>query len=385
MRIPIRSVAAVLVLAFGAAPIRPAFGQSRPDGAIAFTDAGWSLRGDSVRFEQFEGRSTLAIRNGFAFRRDVQLEDGTIDVDVMTTRKRSFVYVMFRMQTDSAYEDFYIRPHKSGAPDALQYAPVYQSASAWQLYHGVNGTASVEIDPSAWTRLRIVLHGRQAAIFLGDTLKPVMIVPRLGHEPRAGYIALRGFLPAGVAVTGPIVRFANLRVRPSHVPFTFAPQVDAGPAAGVVRSWMVGDAFVPPDSALWSVPANATTHMRRVDALASGLVELHRVVPLAPAMRSVATVARLTVSADTAGFYRMDLGFSDRVTTIVNGRPVFYRDDAYDYSNRRDGLIGFSQATLFLPLRVGSNVLEFIVSDVFGGWGIMGRFPSMAGLRIVEP
>jgi len=381
----VRTVALVLALVLVFAPGRPALGQSRPDGVIPFTDGGWSLRGDSVRAEQFDGRSTLAIRNGFAFRRDVQLEDGTIDVDAMTTRKRSFVYVMFRMQSDSAYEDFYMRPHKSGAPDALQYAPVYQTASAWQLYHGANGTASVDIDPGVWTHLRIVVRGRQAAIFLGDTLKPVMIVPRLGHEPRAGYIALRGFLPAGVAVTGPIVRFANLRVRPNHVPFTFVPQGEPAPVLGVVRSWMVGDAFVPPDSALWSVPANATARMRRVDALSSGLVELHRVVPLGAGMRSVATVARLAVMADTAGTYRMDLGFSDRMTAIVNGRPVFHRDDAYDYANRRDGLIGLSQATLFLPLRAGTNTLEFIVSDVFGGWGIMGRFPSMNGLRITEP
>src|SRR5687767_3476973 len=129
-------------------------------GAIAF-DGGWQLRGDSVRVEQFDGRSVLAIKNGFAYRRDVRFENGTIDVDVMSTEMRSFVYVMFRMQSDSAFEDFYMRPHKSNAPDALQYAPVYQGSSAWQLYHGAlgGGTAPVSIPDGVWNRLRIVVSG----------------------------------------------------------------------------------------------------------------------------------------------------------------------------------------------------------------------------------
>jgi hypothetical protein len=112
---------------------------------------------------------------------------------------------------------------------------------------------------------------------------------------------------------------------------------------------------------------------------------LHRVVPLKPGMRNVGAVARVTVAADTAGVYRMDLGFSDKITAFVNGRVLFHRDDAYDYANRRDGLIGFSQAAVFLPLRAGNNTLEFVVTDVFGGWGLMGRIPPGQGARVVEP
>ncbi|MEK7400805.1 MAG: hypothetical protein AABZ80_00425 [Gemmatimonadota bacterium] len=353
--------------------------------ALPFTDAAWSFRGDSIRAEPFEGRASLGIRNGFAYRRDVRFEDGTIDVDVMTTRKRSFVYVMFRMQTDSGYEDFYIRPHKSGAPDALQYAPVYQQNSAWQLYHGADGTASAEIEPGVWTRLRIVLRGRQAAIFLGDTTKPALLIPRLGHEPRAGYLALRGFLPAGVAVSGPVVRFANVRIRPGHIPFAFPASPERAATPGIVPVWMIGEPFVATDSLINAIPAGATARMNRVEALSNGLVELHRLVPLKPGMRNVGALARLMVAADSAGVYRMDLGFSDKLTAFVNGRAIFHRDDAYDYGNRRDGLVGYSQATVFLPLRAGNNILEFVVTDVFGGWGLMGRFPDMRGLRVVEP
>lgn len=369
----------------GALAIALAQSQSQTQTVVPF-DAGWQLRGDSVRVEQFDGRTTLAMKNGFAFRRDVRLENGTIDVDVMSTEMRSFVYVMFRMQTDSTYEDFYMRPHKSNAPDALQYAPVYQASSQWQLYHGGlnGGTAPVAIPDGVWNRLRIVVSGRRMAVFLNDTVKPAMIVPRMGHEPSAGYLALRAFLPAGVTGTGPTVRFANLRVRPDHVPFAFPtadPSLSLGMTSGghVVRSWLVSQPFVAGDSMYVTAPT--ASQWRRVDALANGMLELHRVVPLRAGMRNVGVVARLNVTAERTGVYAMELGFSDRVTAIVNGTPLFHGDDSYDYANRRDGLMAYSQATLFLPLKAGANTVDFVVTDVFGGWGIMGRFPSAVGLR----
>jgi hypothetical protein len=376
------NVAALLTI--GGFTASSAIAQS-PSGAIPL-DAGWQLRGDSSRIETFDGRRTLTVQSGFAFRRDLRFMDGTIDVDVMTTERRSFVYVMFRMQSDSTFEDFYLRPHKSNAPDAMQYAPVYQASSAWQLYHGSSaskGTAAVEIPDGRWNHLRIVVRGRQAAFFLSDTTKPALVVNRLGHEPAAGYLALRGFLPAGVPGSGVIARFSNVRVRADYFPYSFA--AAAEPAiTGVVRSWHVGEAFAAPDSAPLSPSAASTARMRRIDALPSGLLELHRVVPLRTGMRDVATVARIIVNADSSGIYPLELGFSDEVLALVNGRPHFHGDDSYDYANRRDGLIDFSQAKLFLPLRAGRNTLDFVVRDVFGGWGIMARFPSMAGLRLLE-
>ena len=48
----------------------------------------------------------------------------------------------------------------------------------------------------------------------------------------------------------------------------------------------------------------------------------------------------------------------------------------------RDGVISFEQATVYLPLRAGRNIITVVVTDHFGGWGLMGRFPDMRGLTI---
>ena len=384
----------LLLVAVGSARLAAAQAQSLP-----LTDGGWELKGPSVKLERYDGRDVLAVENGFAYRRDVRLQDGTVDFDVQVTRRRSFVYLMFRMADDREYEDLYLRPHKSSLPDAIQYAPVYQGASAWQLYHGPGATAAVTFEPGAWTHVRLVLSGEKAAVFVGDLGKPVLVIPRLGRGAAPGYLALRAFAPPGSG-SGPVARFANVSIQPGAAPFDFssgkrddAPD-QAAPSApamglrhpGSVRAWSVSRAFaVPKDVAEPGLPApDVLGEFQTVEALPSGLVELHRYVKLASAdVREAAAVARVRVRAATAGLRRLDLGFSDVATVFLNGRPLFRGDAHYSYDNpRQEGLIHYGQATVFLPLEQGDNDLAVLVSDDFGGWGLMGRFPDATGLEV---
>jgi len=351
---------------------------------ISFSDPQWKLSGDA-RVESFDGRQVLTIENGAAERRDVKLEDGTIDVDVMTSRRRSFVYLNFRVQNEGEQEEFYLRPHKAGLPDAVQYAPTYQGQSAWQLYWGPRGTAAPDIVPDAWQHLRIVLAGRRAAFFLGDTLKPMMLIAHLARDPQAGYITLSSFIPQGTPGNGPAVRYANLRVQPGVIAYDFA-NAPAEPSlpAGIVSKWEVGPAFAAPESAITAIAPEWLKTVRVLPIEPDGFVELHRQLPMPKVARYVGAVARIRVNATRPGMRRLDLGFSDRVTVFLNGRPMFYRDDSYDFERRRDGLITLDQASVFLPLRAGQNEISIVVTDRFGGWAIAGRFPDSRGLR-VEP
>ena len=55
----------------------------------------------------------------------------------------------------------------------------------------------------------------------------------------------------------------------------------------------------------------------------------------------------------------------------------------YSYDAPRvDGVIHLEQAALYLPLEAGGNELIVVVTDEFGGWGLMGRFADSAGLRL---
>jgi hypothetical protein len=350
--------------------------------ALPFTDGHWTLQGQAV-VERADGRDVLSLQTGTALRSDVKLQDGSIDFDVQLTRRRSFVYVFFRVQDEREHEEFYLRPHKSGLPDATQYAPVYQGQSAWQLYHGPGGATAAFFEPGAWTHVRVVLQGRRAALFVGDMTHPVLLVPRLAREPQPGSIGLNAFLPAGTPGDGPIARYANVTVRPDVVPFDFAsvPTPTPEPGPGVIRAWAVSPLLTPVESAVPAAPAFAGA--TRADVEPQGFLNLHRVVTLPAGARAGNAAARVHVRSAAAGVRTLDLGWSDVATVFLNGRPIFQGDHHYTYDMpRREGLLGFDQARVFLPLQAGDNELVVQVSDVFGGWAVMGRFADPSGLTI---
>ena len=68
--------------------------------------------------------------------------------------------------------------------------------------------------------------------------------------------------------------------------------------------------------------------------------------------------ARVNVNA--AGTYAFELGFSDIATVFLNGRTVFRGDGTFTTDTpRREGLIGYDQARLYLPLAAGDNECRF--------------------------
>jgi hypothetical protein len=366
--------------------------QSASGRPLPFTGNGWELRGDRTRLAKVDGRDVLEVETGFAYRPDVRLQDGTIDFDVQVTRRRSFVYAYFRQVADGEREEFYLRPHKSSLPDAVQYAPVWQDSSTWQLHHGPGGTAAVEFDPGVWTHVRIVVQGSRAALFVKNMTMPVLVVPQLSREPQAGSIALGGFLPANVPGEGPIARFSNVVIREGNVPFDLEGAAKSVPnpavsATGVIRAWSVSQSLVPDEAEVPSLPAsNVLGAFERVEAEPSGLVQLDRHVRVPGDRKVSAALARVRVRAAQSGLYTFDLGFSDVAVVFLNGRPVFRGDGTYSFDRpRREGLIGFDNARLYLPLNAGDNDLAILVSDTFGGWGVMGRFTSVNGLTIETP
>lgn len=374
-----------------AAVLVPAGQTSRLDGAVPF-DERWTLTGERTKIVRHGSLDVLQLDTGVAARPDLHLLDGTIDFDVRLTRRRSFVYLHFRTEGEGEREEFYLRPHKSGLPDAVQYAPVWQGRSAWQLHHGAGGTAAVPFDTNRYTHVRVVIQGRSAALFVDDMSRPALLVRRLSRAPRAGGVALGGFLPADVPGSGPIATFANVQIRPGLIAFDLQDAIARdGPTGsslasdhGIVREWSVSRAMAkPPEDAAVLPAAVLAGPFERLPAERSGLVQLHQYVRVPAGVRTSAAVARLAVAADHARTVPFDLGFSDIATLFLNGVPVFTGDASYSFDRpRREGLIGFDQARIYLPLKAGENELAVLVRDSFGGWGLMGRFAETRGISV---
>jgi hypothetical protein len=341
-------------------------------------DSGWDYSAAKNRsIGTFMGRESLRLRNAVAVRPDISLEDGTIDFDVAVTDHRSFVYIIFRRVAEGENEEIYLRPHKTSLPDAVQYAPVFNGESGWQLFHGPGNTALVPIPRAQWVHVRLVIKGQQAAFYVGDTTKPAMVIPELARKAAPGTIALRAFTPAGGAPEGEYVAaFSNVVVRPGVVPATMPPAPERRAPANLVTAWQVSPAFVPPDGRLRALPTEllanrASWPTHPVDR--EGRLILDRHVAHASDQKPSAAVLRLVIPANRDTVRRLDLGFSDEYLLFVNGRPVAGGEAAYRFDNPRgDGVIHAGQSVAFLPLRRGENEVLIVLKDVFGGWGIIG-------------
>ncbi len=332
---------------------------------------GWEIEGQGAIIEPYLGKTALRLGTGNAYRRDARLKDGTIELDVATAGRRSFFYVQFRMESDREFEEIYLRPHKTGLGDALQYNPVYRGESNWQLYHGEGGTAPVDIPRNEWVHLKIVLRGERAAIFVGDAREPQLIVGRLARPAASGYLALRSFVPEGGAE--PVTSFANVVVRPDAADFVF-PEIGAEqpPPSGIVREWLVSEPFVTPDGPITDLPAAGG--WKKLETEPSGLLVLLRHIARPERGKRATVLAKMALTAEREERIPFHLGYSDEVTVFLNGVPLFSADDSYSFDRpRREGLLGLDQATVYLPLRPGENELVLAVTDVFGGWGLMGR------------
>ena len=152
----------------------------------------WDLQGE-VKVTEYQGRKCLLLNGGAAILKDFEMRDGVIDVDVATPAKRGFFGFDFRLDKDGTnYEEVYLRQHKSGLPDAMQYTPVLNTGRNWQIYNGPGFTGAVDIPKDEWFHLRLEVMGAQAKLYVKDMdkNKPALVMDDLKSGVQKGQVAL---------------------------------------------------------------------------------------------------------------------------------------------------------------------------------------------------
>lgn len=349
-------------------------------------DSAWELAGPTTRIETYRGMPSIRVDNGRAIRRDVVLDDGTIEFDVEVVPARSFVYLQFRMESDTEFEEIYFRPHKTELPDAVQYNPVWRGDSFWQLWHGPGATAAPRLPFGRWMHVQLVVQGTRAALFLDRDTIPTMVMP-LARAPKAGFLAFRAFTPEVRELRGArAASYANLVVRRGHVPYRFGAALPAPALApGTIGRWQLSPAFAAGRAAVTELsPALLTGR----ESWPSYPIEPHGVLAIGRHLDRPrpdgGTIARLVIRSAGARLQRLYLGYSDYAAVFVNGRPLFAGDAHYSFdAPRQEGLITQAQSTIWLPLQDGENEVLISVVDGFGGWGLTGRLEPADGGVIV--
>jgi len=342
----------------------------------------WELE-QNAKVADYQGRQSLMLDGGAATLKDFEMRDGVIDVDIATPAKRGFFGIQFRIANDGANGEWvYLRQHKSGLPDAMQYTPILNTGANWQIYNGPGFTGSVEIPRDVWFHLRLEVTGAQAKLYVSDMDKPALVMTDLKSGVQKGQVAL-------YVLTG-ATYFSNFEVRTTpdapwerHLP----PM-----PIGTLTKWDISPSY---DALARNLERPLTTsessaiQWQQVEAEPPGFVVLYRYreAPhlqvtfqgdfskrLDPQPGTKVLYARTTIESDRDQVKKLDIGYSDEVSVFLNGRILYRGRSAQGF--RDPGFLGIvnpENDAVYLPLKKGSNELLLAISELGGGWGFICR------------
>ena len=150
--------------------------------------------------DEYKKGETLAIIPG------VNFKDGVIELELTgepapgsSPEMRGFVGVAFRVDPDdyTRYECFYIRPTNGRADNQLQrnHSTQYVSHMEYPWFRLRKESPGMyesyaDMVPGEWTKVKIVVKGKTAKLFLHGAEQPCLIVNDLKHGLSGGKIAL---------------------------------------------------------------------------------------------------------------------------------------------------------------------------------------------------
>jgi hypothetical protein len=354
--------------------------------AVPADSSRWELQGEAKAAE-YQGRKCLFLDGGAAILKDLEMRDGVIDVDVATTASRGFFGMQFRIANDGANaEEVYLRQHKSGAPDAMQYTPVLNTGRNWQIYNGPGFTGAVDIPKDVWFHLRLEVTGAQARLFVKDMDKPALVMNDLKSGIQRGQVALYSLTGAAY--------FSNFEIRttPDAAWERHLPPMPPG----TLTKWSLSPSYDALERNLERALAPAESEAIRwqdVEAEPPGFVVINRYresphprvsfqgdfskrLEPQPGMKVV--YARTTIHSDRYQVKKLYIGYSDDVSVFLNGKILYRGRSAQGF--RDPGFLGIANPendALYLPLKKGVNELVLAVSELGGGWGFICRLAEL--------
>jgi hypothetical protein len=346
----------------------------------------WDLQGQAKAAE-YQGRRCLFLDGGAAILNNLEMRDGVVDVDVATPASRGFFGIQFRIANDGANAEWvYLRQHKSGLPDALQYTPVLNTGLNWQLYNGPGFTGAVDIPKDVWFHLRLEVVGAQAKFYVKGLDKPALVMNDLKSGVQRGQVAL--------AVLTGATYFSNFEIR-TMPDATWERHLPPMPP-GTLTKWSLSPSYDALERNLERpLPPSEKDVIRwqDVEAEPPGLVVINRYresphprVSFAndfskrldpqPGMKVV--YARTSIDSDRDQVKKLHLGYSDDVSVFLNGKILFRGRSAQNFRDPAFlGIVNPENDAVYLPLTKGSNELTLAISELGGGWGFICRLADL--------
>lgn len=332
----------------------------------------WRLEGKVVE-DIYKGKDCLKTDEGVAIAKDVNFKNGTVEFSMCIQSGRGFAGVRFHGDGGGNTEEFYLRKHQSGNPDAMQYTPVYNGNAGWQLYYGDGYGAAKPHVFDEWFKIKLVISGTRGEVYITDMDEPILVIHELKMGERNGKIAFYG--PA---------RFADIKVTNLDSPELkgeFSEITKAGDE--VIQKYKVSEIFDVESLVNENLlPANFLRKLqfKEYETEADGLLNISQTGALGEKKNAV--LLKIDITSETDLVKIMNFGFSDVAKIFVNGKAVWLGVDIYRSRDYRFlGTIGYFDS-VYLDLKNGKNEVVVMVAENFGGWGFKARFENLDGIKL---
>jgi hypothetical protein len=347
---------------------------------LSFAGHQWRITARSAVIETHLGREALALSRGRVRLDDIEFGDGVIEFDVAYPEMAGFIGPMWRASDDRHFEEIYFRSHLNNKPDAVQYTPVENGNSAWQIFSDENAIASIAQKFGAWNHVRLVVEGDKADFYFNSDA-PALHIPDLKSSNTIGGIGLR--------VTGPeelTAYFSKFTFRPLRDGEGVVGEAKPTPPLpeGLISRWHVSSVFPESD-------VSETLKLRKdvasdldwspLDVETNGIANISKIRTRLPDSDSTVFI-RMNINAKKKIMKDFRFGYSDRVRIYLNGKRVYAGDAGWTVRDYRFlGTVGFFDS-VGLDLKKGDNELMIAVSETFGGWAWASAIEDQAGIEI---
>jgi hypothetical protein len=176
----------------------------------------------SVRVVDAGDQTTVGASQVYAKIKDLRFHNGSIELDIAGKplpnageQARGFVGIAFRITDTSTFECIYLRPTNGRAEDQVRRNHSVQYSAHPDFPFDVSRKeapekyeAYVDLAAGEWTKVKIVVDGEKARLYVHGATQPTLIVNDLKHGPNdTGAIGL-------LIGPGTDAHFANLVVTP---------------------------------------------------------------------------------------------------------------------------------------------------------------------------
>jgi hypothetical protein len=352
--------------------------------AVPFEPANWDTNSAKAEFVTYKGvKAIKLLPNSEQINlKKIIFTNGTIEFDTQPidaeTKGFGPIGIYFRQQNAKESEYLYLRTKRDDSKrdnDDIQYAPVVNGVLLFNMMSPYDGPAPVR--NKEWNHVKLVVSGMQMRVYVNDMNEPVLEIPRLESNSKAGTIGFEG-----------LAYFANLTIRPNAVE-NLSPLEGIDPTKhdmNFIRRWDVSASKIIAKGKELTTDdlPNDSTQWNKITAERRGVVNLSRKFGASDTGRYV--WLKTTINSAKDQVMQMQLGFCDEVYVFANNKLIDADKNQFGRPLAKfpDGCLDIDNSLVSIPLKTGANTLTIGIVNNFYSWGIIARLRNLSGISLIN-